>query len=98
MDSRWPLHSSENKHLARETRDFDLNIAENEPLDMSLGFNATANAQSHSNSPQVPILTTQNHYQNVDASYSQVYFSTFFLEAPRYMLQESFGSMLEHMI
>ncbi|KAJ9697852.1 hypothetical protein PVL29_007126 [Vitis rotundifolia] len=71
MDSRWPPHSSENKHLARETRDFDLNIAENEPLDMSLGFNATANGQSYSNSPQVPILTTQNHYQNADASYSQ---------------------------
>ena len=61
------LHSFENK----ETKDFDLNIAQTEPLDMNLGFNV----QSHeSSSSQVPI--TQNHYQNFDeASYSQqVYF------------------------
>lgn len=64
MDSKWPL---------KKARDFDLNIAENEPLDddMHLGFNGTTNiSQSHSNPSQVPI--TQNHYQNVDASYSQV--------------------------
>ena len=65
--SRWPLHSFENK----ETKDFDLNIAQTEPLDMNLEFNVQSRESSSS---QVPI--TQNQYQNVDdASYSrQVYF------------------------
>ena len=64
---RWPLHSFENN----ETKVFDLNIAQTEPLDMNLRFNV----QSHESSSS-QVLITQNHCQNVDdASCSQeVYF------------------------